>query len=149
VAFGLQLDHDLGAQGRVVLGAAHPLGQLPTRARPNGKLAVVERHEHRVQARGGRPAVALAGRLGVALPNGLGVARGHAEAVAGEGFTERRPGGAQLGGGRIHRAESFGELEGAFGLGPVGEEAAGLPAHPPRQRRQPPLLEGHGAWVSV
>ena len=26
-------------------------------------------------------------------------------------------------------AQLFGELEGAFGLGPVGQEAAGLPAH--------------------
>jgi hypothetical protein len=49
--------------------------------------------------------------------------------VAGEGFAQRRP-GAQLGGGRIHAAELFGEGEGAFGLGPVDKEAAGLPAHP-------------------
>jgi hypothetical protein len=45
-----------------------------------------------------------------------------------EGFAQRRPGGAQLGRGRVHRAESLGELEGAFGLGAVGQEAAGLPA---------------------
>jgi hypothetical protein len=48
--------------------------------------------------------------------------------VAGEGFAQRRPGGAQLGRGRVDRAEPFGQHEGAFGLGPVGEEAAGLPA---------------------
>jgi hypothetical protein len=48
--------------------------------------------------------------------------------VAGEGFAQRRPGGAQLGGGRIHAAELFGEGEGAFGLGPIREEPAGLPA---------------------
>jgi hypothetical protein len=36
--------------------------------------------------------------------------------------------GAQLGGGRVHQAESFGELEGALGLGAVGQEAARLPA---------------------
>jgi hypothetical protein len=29
VAFAVQLHHDLGAQGRVALGAPHPLGQLP------------------------------------------------------------------------------------------------------------------------
>jgi hypothetical protein len=45
------------AEHRVVLAAAHPLGQLPTRARPDGELAVVERHKHRVKARGGRLAV--------------------------------------------------------------------------------------------
>jgi hypothetical protein len=42
--------------------------------------------------------------------------------VAGEGFPQRRPGGAEL----------LGELEGALGLGAVGEEAAGLPAQPTR-----------------
>jgi hypothetical protein len=31
-------------------------------------------------------------------------------------------------GGRIEAAELLGELEGVFGLGAVGEEAAGLPA---------------------
>jgi hypothetical protein len=46
--------------------------------------------------------------------------------VAGEGFAQRRPGGLQLLSGGIHAAELLGELEGAFG--PVGEEAAELPA---------------------
>jgi hypothetical protein len=76
----------------------------------------------------GWPAAALAGRLGSALADGLGVAGRHPKPVAGEGFAQRRPGGAQLSGDCVHRAESFGELEGAFGLGPVGQEAAGLPA---------------------
>jgi hypothetical protein len=31
-------------------------------------------------------------------------------------------------GGGVDAAEVFGELEGAFGLGPVGQELAGLPA---------------------
>jgi hypothetical protein len=46
-----------------------------------------------------------------------------------EGFMQRRPGGAQLLSSGIHAAELFGELEGAFGLGAVGQEAAGLSAH--------------------
>jgi hypothetical protein len=58
--------------------------------------------------------------------SGLGV--GHAEAVATEGFAQRRPGGAQLSGGGVHTAQSLGELEGAFGFGAVRKEAAGLPA---------------------
>jgi hypothetical protein len=66
-----------------------------------------------------------------------------------EGFAQRRLGGAQLDRGRVYRAESFGELEGAFGLGAVGEEAAGLPAHPPLQRRQPPLGEGGLEGIAV
>jgi hypothetical protein len=49
--------------------------------------------------------------------------------VAGEGFAQRRPAGAELGGGGVDAAELFGELKGAFGLGAVGQEAAGLPAH--------------------
>jgi hypothetical protein len=63
------------------------------------------------------------------LADGLGVAGGHAEPVAGEGLAQRRPGGAQLVGGGVDAAEPLGELEGAFGFGPVGQEAAGLPAH--------------------
>jgi hypothetical protein len=59
------------------------------------------------------------GGLDGALPDGLGVAGWHAEVVPLEGFAQRRPGGAQLSGGRVHRAESLGELEGAFGLGAV------------------------------
>jgi hypothetical protein len=35
------------------------------------------------------------------------------------------------------------------GLGAVGEEAGGLPAHPPRQRRPAPLAEGSFEGVAV
>jgi hypothetical protein len=71
---------------------------------------------------------AAAGRSHGALADGVGVAGGHAEPVAGEGLAQRRPAGAQLLGGGVDAAEVFGELEGAFGLGPVGQELAGLPA---------------------
>jgi hypothetical protein len=57
------------------------------RATPDGKLAGVEGHEHRIQARGGRLAAALAGRGDGPLADGLGVAgRGDPEAVPLEGF---------------------------------------------------------------
>jgi hypothetical protein len=62
------------------------------------------------------------------LADGFGVVGRHAEPVAGEGLAQRRPAGAELGGGGVDAAELFGELEGAFGLGAVGQEAAGLPA---------------------
>jgi predicted DNA-binding protein (MmcQ/YjbR family) len=48
--------------------------------------------------------------------------------VAGERFAQRRPGRAQLGRGGIHAAEPLGQGEGTLGLGPVGQESAGLPA---------------------
>jgi hypothetical protein len=44
--------------------------------------------------------------------------------------------------GSVDTAELLGQLEGAFGFGPVGEEAAGLPAHPTIRQRQVPLGEG-------
>jgi hypothetical protein len=73
----VQLHHHPRTEHRVVLSPAHPLGQLPTRASPDGQLAVVERHKQRVQAwRGWLPA-ALAGRLDRALADGLGVACRH------------------------------------------------------------------------
>jgi hypothetical protein len=130
VAFAVQRYHHPGTQGRVVLGAAHPLGQLPTRPRPHWELAVVERHKQRIQARGSLLPTALAGRLGGALADGLGVARRHAQPMSLEGFAQRRPSGAQLGRCRVHRAEAFGELEGALGFGAIREEPARLPAHP-------------------
>jgi hypothetical protein len=40
VAFGVQLHHHPRTQGRVVLGAADPLGQLPTQSRPDRELTV-------------------------------------------------------------------------------------------------------------
>jgi hypothetical protein len=82
VALGVEFDHDVGAEGGVVLGAADPLGQLSTRPGPDGELAVVAGHKQRVQARGGRPAAALAGGLDGALPDGFGVAGRHAQPVA-------------------------------------------------------------------
>ena len=48
--------------------------------------------------------------------------------MAGKGFAQRRPGGAQLLSSGIDAAELLGQLEGAFGLAAVGQEAAGLPA---------------------
>jgi hypothetical protein len=119
VAFAVQLHHHPGAQGRVVLGAAHPLGQLLTRPRPDRELAVVEGHEHRVKAWGGRPAAALVGGVDGALSDGLGVAGRHAQPVAGKRFAQRRPGGAQLGGGGVDAAQLLGQREGALGLGAV------------------------------
>jgi hypothetical protein len=112
---------------------------VPTRARPDRDLAVVERHKPQVKAGGDRSAAALAGGLGGALTDDLGVACGHPKAVAGEGFAQRRLGGAQLGRGRVHRAEAFGQGEGALGLGPVCEEAAGLPAQRVAIVPAPPL----------
>jgi hypothetical protein len=70
----------------------------------------------------------LAGRVDGALADRLGVASWHAEPVATEGLAQRRPRGPQLGGGGVDAAELFGQRVGAFGFGPVDEEAAGLPA---------------------
>jgi len=43
----------------------------------------------------------------------------------------------------------FGQGEGAFGFGAVGQEAAGLPAHPPLRHGQLPLGEGGLERVAV
>ena len=83
---GVQLHHHPSTENRIVLGAAHPLGQLPTRPGPDGQLAVVERHEHQVKARRGRPPAALVCGGDRALADRLGVARWHAEPVAGKGL---------------------------------------------------------------
>ena len=88
----------------------------------------IEGHKHRVQSWGGRLTGAAAGRSHGTLADSFGVAGGHAQAVAGEGFAQRRPGGAQLLGGGVDAAELFGQGEGTFGFGRVGQEAAGLPA---------------------
>jgi hypothetical protein len=69
--------------------------------------------------------------------------------MPGKRLAQRRPNGAQLGRGRVDRAESFDKGEGVLGLGAVGQEAAGLPAHPPLQRRQAPLGEGGPERVTV
>jgi DNA-binding CsgD family transcriptional regulator len=70
-AFAVQLDHDLGAQGGVLLLPPHPGGQLPGRAFPGWEQAPVEGHKRRVQHGHGR----IAGGAGrqaeaVALPGG-------------------------------------------------------------------------------
>jgi hypothetical protein len=40
--------------------------------------------------------------------------------MTGEGFAQRRPGDAQLGGGGVDAAELLGQLEGPLGFGAVG-----------------------------
>jgi hypothetical protein len=80
---------------------------------------VVERHKHRVKARGGRPTAAVAGGLDGALADRLRVAGRHPKAVAGERLAQRRPGGTQLVRGGVDAAQPLRELEGALGLGPV------------------------------
>jgi hypothetical protein len=45
-------------------------------------------------------------------------------------------------GGGVDAAELFGELEGPLGLGPVGQEPAGLPAHPPLGLQGPMVAAG-------
>ena len=71
------------------------------------------------QCVGGRPGSPAAGGSGVRI----GI-----KAVAGEGCAERRAGPALPRRRRCRRPLT--ELEGAFGLSAVGQEAAGLPAHP-------------------
>jgi hypothetical protein len=65
--------------------------------------------------------------------------------VASEGFAQRGPGGPQLLGGGVDAAELLGELEGAFGLGAVDQEAAGLPAHPLLGLQGPMVAAGEGS----
>src|SRR5215218_5434225 len=93
-------------------------------------------------SRGGWLPAVLAGGGDDPLTDGFRVASRHAEAVAGEGLAQRRPGGAELLGGGVDAAELLGELKGAFGFGPVGEEAAGLAAQPDAKDR------GHSAASS-
>ena len=116
--------------------AARPATALGLGGRP------VERRKHGVKGRGGRLAGALAGGGDGPLADGLRVVGGHAEPVATEGFVQRRPGGAKLLRGGVDAAELFGEGEGAFCFGAVGEEAAGLPAHPP-------LGQGSSQWAKA
>jgi hypothetical protein len=61
----------------------------------------------------------------------LGAGGWHAKAVPLEDFAQRRPGGPKLGGSGVDAAQPLGELEGGLDFGTVGEEAGGLPAHPP------------------
>src|SRR5215211_5438980 len=141
-AFAVQLDHHVGAQGGVLLVAADPLVKLRRRPRPRRESVRVEGGKHRVQRRGDRLAAALAGCGDGPLADGFRVAGRHAEAVAGEGLAQRRPGSAELLCGGVDAAELLGELKGAFGFGPVGEEAAGLAAQPDAKDR------GHSAASS-
>jgi hypothetical protein len=137
-AFAVQLDDDVGAQGGVLLVAADPLVQLRRRPRPGRERLRVEGGKYRVQGRGGRLAAALVGCGDGPLPHGFRVAGGHAQAVAGEGFAQRRPGGAKLGRGSVDAAKLLGQGEGTFGLTTVDQEPAGLPAR--WWRSCPPLL---------
>jgi hypothetical protein len=107
-AFAVQLDDDLGAQGGVLLVAADPLVKLCRCPRPRRECIGVEGDKHRVQRWDDRLAAVLAGGGDGPLADGLRGWGWACPAVAGEGFTERRPGGAQLGGGRVYRAEVFG-----------------------------------------
>jgi hypothetical protein len=127
-AFAVQLDHHVGARGGVLLLAADPLVQLSRWLFPSGERARVEHHEHQIQGGWSRLVAALSSGSDRPLAYRFPVTGGHAQAVAGEGFAQRRPGDAQLGGGGVHAAQLFGQGEGAFGFDPVGEEAAGLPA---------------------
>jgi hypothetical protein len=131
VAFAVQLDHHVGSQGGVLLLPTDPRIQLGLRPGPGRKGIGVEGDKHRIQRRGDRLAAALAGGSDGPLADGFRVAGGHAQAVAVEGFAQRRPSGAQLLSSGIDAAELLGQLEGAFGLGAVGQEPAGLPARRP------------------
>ena len=127
----MQLHHHSGAEGRVVLGAADALGQLPAGQGAGGELAVVVRHKHWVKAGGGRPTpVALARRLDRPLPDRFGVTGWHAKPVAGEGFAQRRPGGAQLGCGGVDAAQPLGQGEAPLGFAPIGQERLGCQPTP-------------------
>jgi hypothetical protein len=127
-ALAVQLDHHVGAKGGVLLLTADPLVQLGVRPGPGREGTRVEGHKHRVQSWGGRLIGAAAGRSYGALADGFGVPGWHAQAVATEGLAQRRPGSPQQLRGGVDAAQPFGQGEGAFGLGLVGEEAAGLPA---------------------
>ena len=128
VAFAVQLDDHVGAQDGVLLLAADPLVQLGLRPGPGREGARVEGHKHWVKARRRRLTAALAGGGDAPLADGVGVAGRHPEPVAGEGFAQRRPAGAQFLGGGVDTAELLGQRVRAFGLGAVCQEAAGLPA---------------------
>jgi hypothetical protein len=116
-ALAVELDHDRGAQGGVPLVAAHPLIQLGRRSLAGGEGVRVEDHKYRIQRWGGRPAGALLADGDSPLADRFGIAGRHAEAVAGEGFAQRRPAGSQLLCSGVDAAESVGEGEGASGFG--------------------------------
>jgi hypothetical protein len=144
VAFAGQLDHHAGTQDGVLLLAADPLEQLSRCPFSGGEGARVERHEYRLQGWGGRLAGALVGGGEGPLADRFGVAGRHAQPVAGDGLAQRRPGGAEFGGGGVDAAELLGELEGMLGLSPVGEEPAGLVAQ--RTSTGDQLALGDSRW---
>ena len=70
MAFAVQLDHHVGAQGGVVLLATDPLEQLGRSPFSSREGARVDGHKHRVQARCGRlPAALLGGAAAFMLPS--------------------------------------------------------------------------------
>jgi hypothetical protein len=144
-AFPAPPDDYVGAQGGVLLVASDPLVKLCRRPRPCRERLRVEGHKHRVQQRSGRLPGALAGSGDGPLADGFRVEGGHAQAVAGEGFAQRRPGGAQLAGGGVDAAELFGQRVGPLSFGPIGEEPAGLPAQLPVNRV---VAHADAVWVA-
>jgi hypothetical protein len=137
-ALGVQLDHGAVAERLDLLGPPQPHPLVGLGATAGRKLARIEGCEHWVQRRRRRRASAAGGGDG-ALADGFGVAGRHAEAVAAERLAQGRPGGAQRLSGGVDAAELLGQGEGALGLGPVGQEAAGLPAQPALGHAKVPL----------
>jgi hypothetical protein len=131
-----------------------PRGGPTGTARPltvGGEGARIERSKHRAQGRGGRPArrlaVAIARwrtasglRAGMPRPWRVKALRSDSQVVP------------RWGGG-VDAAQPFGQREGALGLAPVGEEPAGLPAHPSTAgHARPTVAAGEGStqhrrWV--
>src|SRR5215218_7200682 len=112
-ALAVQLDHDRGAQGGVLLLPAHPGGQLPDRAFPGREQAAVEGHKRRVQLRCGR---------------GGGGAWGEAEAVALPGGPQRPVRDAEFLAGLVD-ADLGGALPGLLGgVAVLVEAGASWPA---------------------
>ena len=126
-ALAVQLDHDLGPQGGVLLLPAHPGGQLPDRAFPGREQAAVEGHERRVQLRCGR---------------GGGGAWGEAEAVALPGGPQRPVRDAEFLAGLVD-ADLGGALPGLLGgVAVLVEAGASGPALEPLGLGQAVLVEG-------
>jgi hypothetical protein len=115
-----------GGGGRHRRGRTRSASFLP-RPRPDGELAVVERHKHRIKARDDRPAAALAGRGDGALPDGLGLRAGmpsprRVKALRSDSQAVPSSAAAAL------TLPSRSRVGRRVGLDPVVEEAAGRPA---------------------